>query len=384
MARRVGLSAAVRTTAVAVAAAVAFGAAGGMTFANFAGTASSAGPTVSTKRIFTGARTTSAWDIHDQSGGVASAVDTSGALAFADTPTARTTTTGSAWLTAFSLGRYLEFRMNSALPGGIPVTGAAFNFNFATTVGGTTANYYFDVRDGATGTVVLATHGSQAAPIGSASTTLMGFTTTLPELTNSDLVNGVRIRVYLWTPGAPGTTSRTRTDVATVSGTGYAPFVMYPASYTDVSGGAVSAPWELAGADGVAYQSANVWPTSLRAARYIDLTFPAYVPTGASITQVQFTHTFKDISATNPNQAYFYEVVFGGTVIATYGSLTTPFTSNATNGFLTFVINLPEVDTVPEANGVVIRMHGSNTGGGMGGRYSLEDAGLLSVTYSLT
>ncbi|MDX6512313.1 MAG: hypothetical protein QOE36_1817, partial [Gaiellaceae bacterium] len=287
-------------------AAVVFGVTSGVAFAMFGSSASSAGPTVTTKRVFSAARTTSAWIVSDRAGG-GGATDSSSPLAFND---ARTTTTASIWATTFSAGRYLEFTMNAALPGGIPITSPVFNFSFAGTGAGN-ACYYFDVRAPGTGTV-LATHGSAAAPIGCATSAGASFSTALAELTNSDLVNGVRVRVY----EDQSLLTATATNVATVSGTGYAAFVMYPASYTDASSGvaAAAAPWELNAADGVAYRVASNWSNSFSASRYLDFTFPAYLPAAANVTAASFTHTYMDINGVS--QCYYIDVIVGGTVIA--------------------------------------------------------------------
>jgi hypothetical protein len=339
-----------------------------MTFAAFTTTASTAGATVATKRIFPGTRNTAAYSISDRSGG-GPAADNSSNFGFAGD--GNTAVTGT-WATTFSATRYLGFVFNTPLPTGIPVTGAAFAFTFASTAAGT-ACFYFDVRSPTTG-AVLATHGSAVSPVGCATAAGATFSTALAELTSSTLTNAVTIRVYETQTGS----STSTTDVATVTGTGYAPFTLYPASYTDAATGiATMTPWLLEAADTIAYKATSNWSNSFSATRYIDYAFPAYVPAAAVVTAATFTHTYMDVNGVS--QCYYIDVIVAGSVIATHGSAAAPY-CNTTTSYATDVISLPEINTPARANGIVLRMYASNQGGA---RRSNDDVASIATAYYL-
>ncbi|MEP7020442.1 MAG: hypothetical protein ABI808_07310 [Pseudonocardiales bacterium] len=344
------------------------GATTGVTFAAYTGTASSGGPSISTKRVFPGTRTTAAFSINDRSGGGTVNDNASPYVAAGD---GNLSVTGN-WITTFAATRYLDFVYNAPLPGGIPVSGAAFNFTFLSSGAGT-ACFYFDVRAPVTGTV-LATHGSVAVPLTCATSAGTTLSTPLPELTTSYLANGVTVRVY--EKHSASTTSTT--DVATVTGTGYAPFTLYPASYSDASTTvATTTPWGLEAADSIPYQSQQNWANNFNASRYMDFVFPAYVPAVAVVTGATFTHTYKDLNGIT--DCYYIDVIVSGAVVATHGSAAAPYCNN-TGSYATDTIPLPEINTPAEANGITVRMYAKNGGGA---RRSNEDAATLGTAYYL-
>jgi len=126
-----------------------------------------------------------------------------------------------------------------------------------------------------------------------------------------------------------------------------------------------------------AYISSTGWSTSFDTSRYLDLTFPAYVPTGSLVTGGTFRHSYRSATG-GDTTCYYFEVYSGATLIATHGSSGSPVSCNAGTTYVTDVISLPEVDTVAEANGLTIRLYVKNSGG----RRSLHQLGTLGVDYS--
>ena len=127
-----------------------------------------------------------------------------------------------------------------------------------------------------------------------------------------------------------------------------------------------------------AYVSSSDWSTSFDSSRYLDLRFPAYVPTGSVVTGGTFRHSYRSATG-GDTTCYYFEVYNGATLIATHGSAGSPVSCNATTSYVTDVISLPEVDTVTEANALTIRLYVKNSGG----RKSVHQLATLGVNYSL-
>jgi hypothetical protein len=327
----------------------------------------SAGITVSV----TYTATSSAWSFSDVSSGAAS--DASAASAFAGD--GLTFGTG-AWSNAFASTRYLDFDMNSSLPGGFAVTGGNFNFRYAAAAAGETACFYFEVRTASTGAVV-ATHGSTSTPAGCVTgTTLQTVSTSLPELTN-DIANDLRIHVYVRESGSKKIT----VDMGTVTGTtSSTAFTLYANSYTDASTGAAStSPWLLfANGDGVTYNSNSNWPAAPSSSNYLQFTFPGYLWSGATVNSATFTHSFRAFRSGN-TACYYADVYAGATLIGSHGTSASPYSCNATNSYQTDAIPLPEVNTAARANSVVVKLYFSISGNA--NKTTLHDFAQLSVNY---
>ncbi|MGH2967119.1 MAG: hypothetical protein ACRDMH_17310, partial [Solirubrobacterales bacterium] len=230
---------------------------------------------------------TSAWDVRDASTGTES--NQSEPHAFAND--SRTATSGSL-LSGFNSSRYLQYDLNSPLQTGLNVSGAQFNFNYAAAGPGQSVCFYFEVRRISTGNVI-GTHGSPASPVDcQTGTTLKATTTSLPEVTSSDIADDLRVRVFVDNSLLGGITR----DLATVSGTAAGtPFALYETTITDTTGLTTNTtPWGLAASgDGAAYQSTNNWQTSFSGSRYLKLSFPAYVPSGVPVNSVSFSHAYR-------------------------------------------------------------------------------------------
>ena len=341
----------------------------GSTLAAFSATTSTQG-TMSAKAVFPATRSWSGWDLRDASSGAES--DASDAEAFTGT-----TTSTSNWATTWSTARYLTFDMNDPLPAGVATTGVSFDFDFAdnTNGAGTQVCFYFEVIRRST-SAVIGTHGSSASPIAcQATTTVLPTSTPLPEVTSSDVANDLRIKIY----GMRNTAGPMRVDRAVVSGsTSVDPFTLYETTYTDAADGSpATTPWPLATADAAAYQNTNNWPTAFSTTRYLKVTFPDYLPASATVTSAQLVHTFRPATAAT-TACYYFDVLSGATVIATYGSAATPFC--ATGGaYATNTIPTPALNTAARVNGAIIRMYIRTSTAGR----TLHDLFRLDVGYSV-
>jgi hypothetical protein len=337
-------------------------------FAAFSSTNATAATTVSTYRTFPGTRTTSAWDVRDASAGGAE-------TNFTDATTAvdARLVTSSALTTAFSATRYVDVLFNAPMPGGLGVSGATLNISFAESGGGSTC-IYFEMRVASTN-AVLGTHGSSGTPLAcNATTTQAASATSIPEVTTTTLSNDLKVRIF-----ARNSVSQKLTlDRVTMSGTAYSAFSLFESSIIDSSNGTpVTTPWGLTGSATTFYTSASAWATSFSSTRYLKVTFPAYVPTGATITGASIRHTYS--SAASGTTCYWFEVYNGTTLLAAHGSTTTPVSCNSTTTFATDTISLPEITTVAAANNVVIKAYVRSSTLDK----SRHDAALLDITYKL-
>ena len=151
--------------------------------------------------------------------------------------------TTSSWATAFDGSRYLEFDLNGPLAGGVTVSGATFNFSFASSGSGQVC-FYFEVRRASTA-AIIATHGTAGSPIGCVTgITATTFATPIAAVSSTTIANDLRIRVY----AAESAAASMVVDLATVSGsTAYQTFTLYPIVYRDAADTTPeTVPWSLA------------------------------------------------------------------------------------------------------------------------------------------
>ena len=331
----------------AVAVCAAIGQVAGSTFAAFSATTATQG-TMSAKAVFPATRSWSAWTLGDAADG--SEADVSDPLSFVGT-----TTTTARWASTWSTSRHVSFDMNDPLPAGVATTGVTFDFDFADNRNGAGDQvcFYFEVIRRSTSTVI-GTHGSAASPIACQATrTVLQTSTPLPEVTSSDTANDLQIKVY----GQHSNSREMRIDRAVISGsTTVDPFTLYETSYTDAADASpATTPWTLATADADAYQSASNWQTAFSAARYLNVTFPDYLPASATVTSAQLVHTFRPATAAT-TACYYFDVLSGATVIATYGSAASPFCATGA-AYTTNTIPTPALNTAARVNGATIRMY---------------------------
>jgi hypothetical protein len=338
---------------VAVGAAVAMFVTTSAALAAFSSLASN-GATVSTKRIFAGVR--SAWpsDVRDASGGAAE-TNSSDVLSYADGLTATT----KSWSSAFAATRFDDFDFSGGRPAAVPVTSATFNFTFAPSRSNDGACFYVEVRRASTN-ALLGTHGSSGSPSAcSTGSTVAATVSVSSEVTNTDIANDLRIRVY-----ANNSTNRPlKIDLASVSiTTPWFTTTLFEKRWDDEANAAAAVVlWPFVATDGTAYTTVGNLATAFNAARYLKFTPNEAVPAGAAIFGAQVQFAYK--SATNGDTTcWYFEVYDGATLIGTHGSSGTPVSCNATTSYVTNTVSIPEVDTVAEANSLVLKAYLRNSG----------------------
>ena len=314
--------------------------------------------------------TTSAWDLRDASAG-GSAVNASDPIAFASD--GRTLTTSNP-PTSFSTDRYLQIDANGPLPANAAPTSATFNMRFAASGFSRTACFYFDVRL-ASANAVLATHGSAANPVGCVTGTgQTTFSTALPEVSSTAIANDLRARVYVQRSGGGAPV----VDQAALSVlTGQGTFALYDEVLTDRLGGsATDRTWPLVASGGPTYTSDANWPTAFSSSRYLQLTFPAYVPSGATVSGGSFLHRFR--RSGGGSACWYLQVLQGTTVIGTHGSATAPISCTSGGSYRTDTVSLPEINSPARANGVVLKTYVRSSTG----RSTELDQANLTINYA--
>jgi hypothetical protein len=312
------------------------------------------GATLSTKRIFAGVR--SAWpsDVRDASGGAAE-TNSSDVLSYAD----GLTVTTKSWSSAFAATRFDDFDFSGGRPAAVPVTSATFNFTFAPSRSNDDACFYVEVRRASTN-ALLGTHGSSGSPSAcSTGSTVAATVSVSSEVTSTDIANDLRIRVY-----ANNSTNRQlKIDLASVSiTTPWFTTTLFEKRWDDEANAAAAVVlWPFVATDGTAYTTVGNLATAFNAARYLKFTPNQSVPAGAAISGAQVQFAYK--SATNGDTTcWYFEVYDGATLIGTHGSSGTPVSCNATTSYVTNTVSIPEVDTVAEANSLVLKAYLRNSG----------------------
>ena len=342
-------------------------------WAAFTSTTTTTSSSLAAKHIFTGTRTVVAHGLHDVSNGTDT--DNSDPVYASDS---LKYVTGS-WGSNFSATKYLEFDLDGPQPAGLTTTAVTFDFGYADSRSGGAdqACYYFEVRRISTGALVN-TYGSASAPVScnSASTFVTDHTSILNDVGTTDIANDLRIRVYMsedakvanWVDLATVTVTTASSTI-----TEYAERFVDQVAATDVS-------WKLAYNDSYNYQSKANWPTAYASTKYVQYTFPASLPTGATINSVTLNHSYRPQAAST--LCYYFEVYNGTTLLATHGSTSVNVSCNTSA--TTFVTdNVPlttEVNTVALANAVTVKMYFKASPG----KPSQQDVVTLSINWSLT
>ena len=339
---------------VAVGAAAAMFVTTSAALANFSSLASGGGGSLSTKQIFPGIRSAWPWDVRDASGGGAE-TNSSDTLSYAD----GVTVTTKSWSSTFGATRFDDFDFSGGRPAGVPVSSATFNFTFAPSRTNNDACFYIEVRLASTN-ALLGTHGSSGSPSAcSTGSTVSATVSVSAEVTNTDIANDLRIRVY-------ANNSKNRPlmiDLASVSlTTPWFTTTLLEKRWDDEANAASTvALWPLAATDGTAYTTVGNFATAFNAARYLQLTPNQVVPSGAAITSAQVQFAYKSATA-GDTTCWYFEVYNGATLTGTHGSSGTPVSCNATTSYVTDTVSIPEVDTVAEANNLVLRAYMRNSG----------------------
>jgi hypothetical protein len=340
---------------VAVGAAVAMFVTTSAALAGFSSLASGGGGNLSTKRIFPGVRSAWASDLRDASGGGAE-TNSSNVRSYAD----GLTVTTKNWSTAFSATRFDDFDFSGGRPAGVAITSATFNFTFTPSRANDDACFYVDVRRASTN-ALLGTHGSSGSPSACANSgaTVPATVDVSSEVTTTDIANDLRIRVY-----ANNSTNRAvKIDLASVSiTTPYFSTTLLEKRWDDEANAvAAVTTWPLVATDGTAYATVGNFATTFNAARYLKFTPNQTVPAGAVISSPQVQFAYKSATA-GDTTCWYFEVYNGATLIGTHGSSGTPVTCNATTNYVTDTVAIPDVDTVAEANNLVLKAYMRNSG----------------------
>jgi len=211
-----------------------------------------------------------------------------------------------------------------------------------------------------------------------------------PAVNTTTLANDLRIRVFMRS-SANNTAARvdrlTFTGRTPLGATTAHDFEQIPQTVIDrASGTATTIPWSLA-ADDANSLTTGTWNTTPASNRYLEYTFAntpgSLVPTGATITQAQFTHTWRNNATQSLGQVCFYYQVWdsSGQIGPDIGLSTSPYTYCNTNGNATtpytHTITLPAL-TVAQANQLKIRAYGRNSAGA---RTSQIDRAALLLTW---
>jgi hypothetical protein len=295
---------------------------------------------------------TSAWDVRDASAGAAE-INQSDTSAFAGD--GRAALSGN-FATAFSTSRYIQYAFANPLSPGESASTVKLNFSYAGTAAGDTTCFYFDVRKASTG-AVLGTHGSAASPVGCTTGTALKVTeTAIPEVTSSEVASDLRVRIYVRSSAS----HPVNVDLATVSGTRAGQlFTLYESSFVDASTGTAGAavPWSIYASDTAFYTNATNWATTFSTSRYLKLSFPAYVPSTATLNSVVFKHSYR--SANNgASVCYYFEVYSGTTLIGTHGTTASPVScTSSSTVWQTDSVALPEVTTVAAVNSLAVKLY---------------------------
>jgi hypothetical protein len=314
--------------------------------------------------------TTSAWDLRDASAG-GSAVNVSDPIAFASDGRTLETSTPP---TSFNTGRYLEIDANGPLPTNATPTSATFSMRLAVGTGSSTACFYFDVRRASTN-AVLATHGSAASPVGCVTGTAQtSFSTALPAVSSTAIANDLRLRVYVRSSGgAAPVVDQAAVSVASSAGT----FALYDEAFTDQLARSVTdRTWPLVASGDATYVSASSWSSAFSSSRYLRLTFPTYVPSGATVSGGSFLHRFR--RSGGGSACWYLEVLQGTTVIGIHGSAASPISCTSGGSYRSDTVLLPEINSPARANGVVLKVYVRSATG----HSSEHDQANLTINYA--
>jgi hypothetical protein len=269
------------------------------------------------------------------------------------------TVTTKSWSSAFGATRFDDFDFSGGRPAAVPVTSATFNFTFAPSRANDDACFYVEVRRASTN-ALLGTHGSSASPSACSTGSTVSATVSISaEVTSTDIANDLRIRVY-----ANNSTNRPlKIDLANVSvTTPWFTTTLLEKRWDDEANAAAAVVlWPLVATDGTAYTTVGNLATAFNAARYLKFTPNQTVPAGAAISSAEVQFAYKSATA-GDTTCWYFEVYNGATLIGTHGSSGTPVSCNATTSYVTDTVSTPEVDTVAEANNLVLKTYLRNSG----------------------
>ena len=325
---------------------------------NSAGTG---GPmSVTTKRIFSGSRSTFPNDLRDASSGAAS--NKSDPLAYDDGIVDPT----GAWANAFSATRFFQADFNSSRPAGVPTSSVNFNIKYAGVATGNACIYKIELRRVSDGGLV-GTLDHSASPLCSTGTTYRVVNEDISTyVTSTDVANDLRIKIF----GYETASKAWNIEYATVTGTSYSAWTLFDTTVTDQSTGtAATTPWSIAtaeatGAAGTIYTDASNWPSAAPAGtKYLQVTFDhPDLPTGAVVQSVTLRNIWRAAAVVTNGGTLcnYFEVYNGATLVETHGGTTQATAQSCNNSNVTWQTDnatLTLVDTVAEANSMTIKFY---------------------------
>jgi hypothetical protein len=284
--------------------------------------------------------------------------------------------TTSDFSSSFATNRYVEFDFNSPQPAGLSVSSAAFNFRMAANGASETACFYFEVYQASTSTL-LATYGSTGTPVGCNLGVQTSYTTTITQITSTDTLNDLRIRVY----GKNSASHQLKIDQATVTGMAIDSFTLYEEIYRDQSTGtATTTNWAIAmSGDGVNFVNLANWSTTFSILRYGKFSFDPHVPAGAVVTSAHLKLYYHSNTAGN-TACWYFETYNGLTLLGTHGSSGTPQSCQTGNTtYSTDDVTLSELTSVTDANALTVKVYFKESGS----RKVQVDFVQLELTYYL-
>jgi VCBS repeat-containing protein len=104
------------------------------------------------------------------------------------------------------------------------------------------------------------------------------------------------------------------------------------------------------------------WSSSFDAGRYLAVTFPGYLPDGATVEGATFRHSYRSFAG--GTTCTYLAVYSGGTPIGSHGSSATPLSCTSGTSFQTDTVSLPEVNAASRANALTVRVYVRNSAGG--------------------
>ncbi len=316
--------------------------------------------------------TTSAWDLRDSSAG-GSAVNVSDPIAFASDGRTVATSTPP---TSFSTSRYLEIDANGPLPTNASPTSA--DIQHALRRRRRLEHGLLLLRPSAGVDQRRARHPRQRRQPGRmrhrdrADDLLDGAAGAFPRPRSQTIcalasMSGDR-------EGRLRSSIRQRSRSSVSQGA----FALYDEVFTDrLGGGATTDTWPLVASGDPTYVSASTWPTAFSSSSYLQLTFPAYVPGGATVSGGSFLHRFRR-SGGGGSACWYLQVLQGTTVIGTHGSATSPISCTSGNSYRNDTVSLPEINSPALANGVVLRVYVRSSTG----RSTEHDQANLTINYA--
>ena len=276
---------------------------------------------------------------------------------------------------------------NAALPPAAALVAGSVTFGVTLETGGATTVTATDLTDGTkTASTSAEIDVTNTAPNALADNYEMFANNTLTVSAAGVLANDTDAESQPLSVGAPRPASGPAHGSLTLNSDGsfsYTPAPGYDGpdsfTYTAVDAGATSTPATVTiMVRDQSFISGAGWGTAFSGVRFIEFTYPAYVPAGATVTSATLRFSYRSLDAAG-TLCYYAETYNGATLLATHGSSAAPISCNATASYISDVLTLAEIDSVEEANHLTIRIYMRD----LAGARSQVNAAILGVDYSV-